>query len=96
VVLAGAGSVAVGGDTGPPREGIKLKWYGGRNTPRSVMMALNSAAGVTSKAGLNTGDAVGAVWRPATPRTSAASRSSITMVSPLGIDGSMVEDGAAT
>ena len=35
--------------------------YGGRNTPRSVMIAEMSAAGVTSKAGLKMGEASGAV-----------------------------------
>src|SRR2546430_13102546 len=42
---------------------------------RSVMIAVMSEAGVTSNAGLNTGDSAGAVcWAP-TPRTSAGSRS---------------------
>src|SRR2546430_7579281 len=46
------------------------------------MIAVMSEAGVTSNAGLNTGDSAGAVcWAP-TPRTSAGSRSSIGMCSP--------------
>src|SRR5207247_2417641 len=64
--------------------------------PRSVMIAVMSAAGVTSNAGLNTDDAAGAVcWAP-TPRTSAGSRSSIGIASPDGSVGSIVENGAAT
>src|SRR4029434_6720635 len=47
--------------------------YGGRTTPRSVTIAAMSAAGVTSKAGLNTGEALGAVFWPAPRRTSARS-----------------------
>ena len=54
------------------------------------------SAGVTSNAGLKTGDAVGAVWRPATPRTSFASRSSMTIAAPETTVGSIVEKGAAT
>jgi len=42
------------------------------------------------------GDSAGAVWRPATPRTSAGSRSSMTMAAPVAMAGSMVETGAAT
>src|SRR2546426_5371152 len=53
------------------------KRYGGRTTPRSVMIAAMSRAGVTSKAGLNTGEAPGAVCCAPTRRTSDASRSSI-------------------
>ena len=70
--------------------------YGGRWTPRSVTIAVISSAGVTSKAGFHTGDSAGAVGRPATSRTSAGSRSSMTMAEPSGMAGSIVEVGAAT
>src|SRR4029450_11586857 len=46
------------------------KRYGGGRAPRSVTIAAMSAAGVTSKAGLNTGEALGAVCCPPTRRTS--------------------------
>src|SRR5262249_55624138 len=65
------------------------KRYGGRMTPRSVMMAAISRAGVTSKAGLNTGAAP-------PRRPSAASRSSIGISAPEASVGSIVENGAAT
>src|SRR5213593_277197 len=72
------------------------KRYGGRTTPRSVMIAAMSRAGVTSKAGLNTGDAFGAVCCVPTRRTSDASRSSIGISAPEASAGSIVENGAAT
>src|SRR3989454_1651997 len=72
------------------------KRYGGRTTPRSVMIAAMSRAGVTSKAGLNTGDAPGAVCCVPTRRTSDASRSSIGISAPEASAGSIVENGAAT
>ena len=60
------------------------------------MIAVISSAGVTSKAGFQIGESDGAVCRPATPRTSAASRSSMAMAAPLSIATSMVDQGAAT
>ena len=59
------------------------------------MMAEMSVAGVTSKAGLNTGELSGAVRCPATRRTYTPSRSSMGIASPDGTEGSMVEKGAA-
>jgi hypothetical protein len=59
-------------------------------------MAVMSAAGVTSNAGLYTPASGGAVNTPNPRRTSSASRCSISIASPLGIAGSNVLHGAAT
>ena len=60
------------------------------------MIAEISAAGVTSNAGLNTGEPSGAVaWAP-TRRTSAPTRSSSGMGAPEGSAGTSVDYGAAT
>src|SRR5207244_10047233 len=80
---------------GDPRVAVQEKLYGGRKTPRSVMIAAISEAGVTSNAGLKTGDSSGAVCCAPTRRTSEASRSSIGMRAPDGSAGSIVENGAA-
>src|SRR2546430_16281411 len=63
---------------------------------RSVMIAVMSEAGVTSNAGLNTGDSAGAVcWAP-TPRTPAGTRPPLGMGPPEARAGAIVENGAAT
>src|SRR4029453_18939306 len=54
----------------------------GRITRRSVMIAVTSACGVTSKAGFTAPDPAGATGTPAKPSTSAGSRSSIGTWSP--------------
>jgi hypothetical protein len=57
---------------------------------------VTSAAGVTSKAGLRTAVPGSVVAAPPKARTSSPSRSSISIPSPSGRRGSMVEVGAAT
>ena len=69
---------------------------GAEITPSSVMMPAISSAGVTSNAGLYTSTPSGAVWLPKPCVTSAASRSSMGISSPVGVYGSMVDRGAAT
>ena len=68
----------------------------GANTPRSVMIAVTSSAGVTSNAGFHTRASGGAAACPRQPATSSAARSSIGMWAPSGVAGSTVELGAAT
>src|SRR5262245_10597778 len=70
--------------------------YGGRNTPRSVMMPVMRRCGVTSNAGLRTKAPSGASRLPARWVTSCALRSSIGMCWPSGVSRSIVELGAAT
>ena len=61
-------------------------------TPRSVMMPVISAAGVTSKAGFNTSTPDGAMGSPpCTLVTSVGLRCSMGMSSPLFVSRSMVE-----
>src|SRR5262249_48629934 len=70
--------------------------YGARRTPRSVMMAVMSAAGVTSKARCRTATPTGGTRVPPICVTSAALRSSIGMAASLGQWMSIVDTGAAT
>jgi len=75
---------------------------GGRSTPRSVMKALISVAGVMSKAGFQARASSGATGAPALapavgkPRTSAAARSSMAIAAPLAMRWSKLDSGAAT
>jgi len=69
---------------------------GGRSTPASVMNAVTSAAGVTSKAGFQTPAASGASREPATVLTSAAGRCSMTIREPSAASGSNEESGPTT
>ena len=61
-----------------------------------MMMALTSAAGVTSKAGCAADTPTGAIRRPARWVTSSDERSSMTISSPVASARSTVEVGAAT
>jgi len=54
------------------------------------------AAGVISNAGLNTAASMGAVGAPKPQRTSSGERCSMTISSPVAVDGSNVLVGAAT
>src|SRR5687767_5159287 len=68
----------------------------GRITRRSVTIAVTRSAGVTSNARFRAPDPSGATrWVPA-PSTSSGERSSISMSSPLRVDRSSVDSGAAT
>src|SRR4051794_26628658 len=69
--------------------------YGFRSTPRSVMIALISRAGVTSNAGCRTPIPSGAIETPFIDVTSAALRSSIGIDAPFGQFTSIVDSGAA-
>ena len=69
--------------------------YGARRTPRSVTMAVTSAAGVTSNAGLRAAAPSGAIVVPAKSSTSVSARSSIGDAAPVergGIDGAPRRD----
>src|SRR5438876_9397183 len=68
--------------------------YGAQAMPRSVMIAVIMDAGVTSKAGCRALVPWGASLRPRTVVTSSTERSSIGIMSPFGVDRSMVEVGA--
>jgi hypothetical protein len=67
-----------------------------RSTPRSVMMPVMSAAGVTSNAGFHTPMPMAATRSPRTCVSSSGARSSMRMLAPSGVCGSSVEHGAAT
>ena len=69
---------------------------GGRTIPRSVTMAVTSAAGVTSNAGLCARVARGAVRPPPKWVTSPASRCSTRIAAPPAVARSIVAVGAAT
>src|SRR5213078_1705956 len=69
---------------------------GGRATPRSQTNAVISSAGVTSNAGLRTATSGSVIRPPPGRRTSSASRSSISISSPLGSAGSTDDVGPAT
>src|SRR5688572_25334414 len=75
---------------------FKDSTYGGRKTPRSVMIAVMNFAGVTSNEGLRTCAPSGASWLLPTCVTSRASRSSIGILSPSAVARSIVDHGAAT
>ena len=64
--------------------------------PRSVIMAVTYAEGVTSKAGLATETSVGAMSVPRTVVTSSALRCSMGIASPEASERSIVEQGATT
>jgi hypothetical protein len=66
------------------------------DVPRSVMIAVISAAGVTSKAGWRARAPFGAMERPRNLTTSFTDRSSMGMPVPVGVFPSIVEKGAAT
>src|ERR1043166_8606507 len=79
-----------------PRGGpqARRKTYGARKTPRSVTIAETRCAGVTSKAGFQTGNPSGAERSERKPSTSEGARSSIWMSDPSEMDASIVEVGA--
>ena len=68
-------------DRGPQRTPAIAGPYGARSTPASVIRPVMSSAGVTSKAGFQTAVVTS---RPATARTSAPSRCSISISAPVG------------
>src|SRR4029079_10033992 len=80
-------------DRGPHSTPAIAGPYGARSTPTSVIRPVISAAGVTSKAGFQTGVVTS---RPATARTSPPSRCSISISAPVGVAASSVERGPAT
>ena len=80
----------------PPKSERSAGSNGGRTTPFSRTIAVTSAAGVTSNAGLSARTPAGVTARPNGAATSSEPRSSIGISSPDAIDRSRVEEGAAT
>src|SRR5439155_188959 len=81
---------------GHPCRVVEERGEVGQGHARGGPLGSGREGGVTSNAGLNTGDVAGGVcWAP-TRRTSAGSRSSIGICSPDASAGSIVENGAAT
>src|SRR5262249_38838128 len=74
----------------------RLSANGGATMPRSVISAVTSACGVTSKAGLRVFTPCGAARRPRNMRTSSAFRSSIATSRPVAVAASKVEKKHAT
>src|SRR6185437_4060336 len=70
--------------------------FGRSMMPRSVTMASISSAGATSKTGFHACAPSTTVRRPAVLSSSAASRNSISISSPVPVAMSTVEDGATT
>ena len=85
-------AAGIGRPSASARQTARLAERAAAGRPRSVMKAVTSSAGVTSKAGFQAATPAGAVAQPAEGQDLAGgSRSSMTMPSPSRVAGSKVE-----